>query len=248
MNIFNIKEEPKKTRLRCPISGDILIAEPVVRHVRDSSHFYYAENHKEYRYERHPFSWNLFRRVYGGTRKMGSKALQYFRLNDDDSWTEMIQPEGFDDLVEIGTSEKEIKKLIKEQKKKKKQAEKDYQERLANGLPTLPIAIKFEPKSIAMELVSVHPMAEPTGLLETIDVVYSTEKEISYPYIVTADIIEEVKSYWPLEKYDKYKEFGDIQIGDVIDEWKHGGALSMRMGEMIVRDGIEIYSRLTAMS
>lgn len=242
--------KPEPTHLKCPISGDTLWAEPVERHVMDPSHFYYAENHKQYRYERHPFSWRLFRRVYGGTRIMGSKALQYFRLNEDDySWTELLKIEGLNELVEVGTSEKEIKRLIKEQKKKQKLADKEYKRRLASGEPVFPMLMAVQPKSIAMELVSVKPIAEPSGLANIIDIVYVTgEEKVCYPYTVTAENIEEVKANWPLEKYSKYEKFGDIQIGDVIDEWKHGGALSMRKGEMIVRNGVEIYSRLTAMS
>jgi len=161
----------------------------------------------------------------------------------------MFEPEGLDSLVEVGTSQKEIDRLIEEQKEKKRLAEIEYKRRIESGEPLLPIMMRVQPQTVGMDLVSVQPMTAPSGKASIMDVVYVTnEDKISYPYSVTEENIEEVKKNWELTKHAKYSEHGEIQVGDVIDEWKYGGALSMRKGEMIVRDGIEIYTRLTAMS
>ena len=80
-----------------------------------------------------------------------------------------------------------------------------------------------------------------------IEYVYNTV-EIVYPYLVTNETLNNLRIIWGLEKYKMFGTYGDLQSGDTIDEWKHGGPLSMRWGESIIRDGVEIYSRLTAMS
>jgi hypothetical protein len=77
-------------------------------------------------------------------------------------------------------------------------------------------------------------------------VVKHQEKE--YPMTVTEENIEKLSREWNLKIYKKYPEHGDLRVGDVIDEWSHGGPLSMRAGENVIRDGVEIYTRLTKMS
>lgn len=244
--------KPTKTNLKCPVTGKPLWAEPVEEEgflIRDPSHFYFTEDQPEHRYERHPFSWNLFRKIYGGTRRMGTKAQAYFRLEEDETWTELYYPEGLDELVPVGTEDSEIKKKIELQEINKQISELEYRKRILEGGITLPIAKKVTAKTIGMDLVPVQPMSAPTGdsILSILDIRYSGEETI-YPYTVTEDNIDEVRSNWDLEKYKQHELHGPIQVGDVIDEWSHGGALSMRAGESVIRDGVEIYSRLTKMS
>ena len=242
------ERKPEKTELKCPVTGKNLWAEPTEIEVRDPSHFYFAEDHPEHRYERHPFSWNLFRKIHGGTRTMGSKALAYYRLEEDNTWTEMYYPKGLDKLVPKNTSQREIDLLIEIQELKRKNSELEYGKRISKGEPLLPKAMKVSAKTISSDLVPVQPMSEPKGLLTVLDTRYDGYKEIVYPYLVTDENIEEIKKTWNLEKYKNYPVHGEVKIGDLIDEWKHGGPLSMRAGECIIRDGVEIYSRLTKMS
>ena len=77
--------------------------------------------------------------------------------------------------------------------------------------------------------------------------VQEMKREKSKGGLIIPDSVQEPQAYGTVLSIGEKVE-SPIQVGDVVDEWKYGGALSMRMGEMIVRNGIEIYSRLTAMS
>jgi len=243
---------PKPTNLTCPVTGARLMAEPVEREVRDPSHFYFTEGHPEYRYERHPFSWNLFRQVYGGERRIGTKALRYWKLEESPAtkplWVEMVKPEGLGEVVPIDTPKSEIDLMIEKKALEHQIRNLEFQLRLLNGDPIFPMIKRVEAVSVGLNLVPIRPMEKATTATMYIDHIHE-DKKILYPFIVSSENIEDVKKDWlRLPEYEKYYIYGDIKIGDTIDEWEYGGALSMRMGECVIRDGIEIYSRLTAMS
>lgn len=245
--MYNIDEKPEVTDLICPNSGFRLMAEPVERWVMDPSHFYFAEGAPNFRYERHPFSWMTFRQIHGGDRRMGSKVIKWWKLNHDRTWTEMMEVEGVEGIIPLDTPQSEIDLLKEINLHKKRIAQLEYEARLASGAPLLPIAKKVEARTISSDLVAVKPMKAPSGDLFVIQPDYNSY-QIQYPFKVNDENIQVIREQWNLEKYKQHKVHGDIMIGDTIDEWKHGGPMSMRAGEMVVRDGIEIYSRLTRMS
>jgi len=243
------EQKPLPTILTCPITGKLLWSLPVEHHVMDASHYYFPEGDRKIIFERHPFSWSLFRHT--NSTSLGGKVISWWRLNDDNSWTSMIEIKGLDGVYERDIPYETIKKLLAEHRKEKKKRHKEYQERLKSGLPVLPNAIKINASCLGTDLVVVEPMGLPTGNLMYFDIVVNKENDtVKYPYTVTSMNVDDVNDAWDLHKYSMYETYGDIKIGDTITEWDNGGALSLslRRGEYVVRDGIEIYKRLTAMS
>ena len=249
------KKEPKETHLECPITGSMLMSDGCDRGVMDPDHFYFAESDPSVRYARHPFTWTLFRLVNGDTTRTGAKASRYFNLIDEKYWVEMLKHEGLDDLLPINTPKKEVKAKIKEAKLAKEERKRKYAEGVANGsIIPLPISIvKSDAKLISADLVPVQPMSAPSGMLYYSEFSYTNPEDIresKYPYTVNEINIDEITAIWDVKKYTTYVEHGDIQIGDVINEWNDGGwtSLAGRAGEDVVRNGEIIYKRLTRMS
>lgn len=243
----NPRETPKMTNLKCPITGDYLLKEPLEMFVMDPTHYYFAEFHPEIRYGRHPFEWNIFRQVYNGDIR-GASPLSIWRL-DEGTWIELIKVDGLDELIQANTPAREIELLKKIQQLEQEIRNLKSEDQLYNGI-VFPQIKRVESKTIASELVSVAPMPTPKFLNSMyFDVKIGEIKAIhEFPYVVTEENLEAVRKEWDLEKYEAFKKFGPIQVGDKVDKWEYGGPLSMRKGEMIIREKEIIYKKLTAMS
>ena len=154
-----------KTNLICPISGGILYSEKEDRNIRDASTFYVSDLGKNIVFERHPFSWSIFRQISGVNRYYGGNVLSWWRLNDDGSWTSMIKVKDTDILLPFDTTTEEINRVRDEELYKRKESQRLYKEALERGeiTPLLSTFKEIFTKSINFNLVSVKPMNGPTG-------------------------------------------------------------------------------------
>lgn len=247
--------KPEETNLRCPISGDILMALPVERGVMDPMYLYEAKNNPEYRYGRHPFSWSIFTQYPRGSNGWFDKGISYWRLEDDGSWTKMIHVKELSGKLFVdGTPRSEINAEIKKEKERLEERRKYLAEQPEEAL-NFPTFTKILAKTITQDLVPVKPMSIPEGKTFYIDSKVNDEPRIVYPYLVTEENLQETIEKWtlPIHNWGKenlinFEKFGTIQTGDTIDELVTGGALSMRHYEHVVRNGEIIYKRLIAMS
>lgn len=248
--------KPTITNLTCPLTGQVLWSVPVDQHTMDASHFYFPEGHRKIIFERHPFSWSIFRQT--NTESFGGKVITWWNLEKDNSWTQYIEIPGTNEIVPITTSKKEIKAIKDKIAKDKKERKRAYDERIASGWidPFASIKIaKVSMNTIANNLIPIVPMAAPSGSSFYMEFRYNdnSEQEPTYPYLITEENVEETKLIWNSKEHNwgrQPADYKDIKVGDTIDVWDNGGglSLSLRKFELVMRDGIEIYRRLIAMS
>lgn len=109
---------------------------------------------------------------------------------------------------------------------------------------TFPIVRNVNAKTIAEDIQPVYP-AEPSQDYSSVFEVKESKmpRTISgyHPYVVDATNIEDTKTLFNTE---------DVQIGDNVEEWDRGGwnALAGRAGISLMRNGVELKSKLTMMS
>lgn len=248
--------KPTITNLTCPITGQVLWSIPADNHVMDASQFYYPEGHRGVIFERHPFSWRIFRQT--NTKSFGGKVISWWKLEDNNSWTQYIEIPGTSEIVPISTSKKEIKAIKDKIAKEKREREKAYDERIASGWvdPFKAIQIaRVNMNTISNDLIPVVPMAAPSGSSFYVEFKYrdDVEKEPTYPYLITEENLVENTKIWNSKEHNWGREpveFKYLKVGDTIDVWDNGGGLSLalRRYELVIRDGVEIYRRLIAMS
>jgi hypothetical protein len=164
--IEHFEKNEIETNLLCPITGERLIWIGSDVHVMDPDSFYKPTNTPNIIYARHPFSYNLFRLVENSYNHC-QPGKKFFRLNEDNSWTEMILIKEIDKLVEIDTNQEEIDKLISKILEEKRKKKEDYDEKVRNGQIT-PITIdikKVEAQQIGLDLVEVKPLSPPSSII-----------------------------------------------------------------------------------
>jgi hypothetical protein len=177
VNIFGDKK-PMVTNLTCPITGQILWSIPTDNHVMDGSHFYYPEGHREIIFERHPFSWRFFRQT--NTEIFSGKVITWWKLEDDNSWTQYIKVKGIPEIIPINTSKKEIKAIKDKIAKDKKERKRAYDEKVASGWIDPFASIKIanvNMSNIANDLIPVIPMTAPLGSLFYKELKHSNDVE-----------------------------------------------------------------------
>jgi hypothetical protein len=102
---------------------------------------------------------------------MMERAIRYFVLNDDRSWTEHVIIES-GNLVPIDTPQDEIDAANEKYRTDKDERRKSYEARVAAGeiVPSLfPTATVIRPTLISADLIEVKPMSPPKGLLFYLD-------------------------------------------------------------------------------
>lgn len=249
--------------LRCPITNTELKYVGHEQWVMDPDSYYESTyKGRTYKFARHPFSWSLFRL----TNIDGKRCKQrYFRLNDDDSWQELMRVNGVDGLIPIDSTNWYIfkQRLARRWKLFKRKLSNFWNYTILRKERVLR---SVHAKTVAQDLVSVKPMEKPsTKMMHDLDVIYKTDSEqelvdktrmpnlskedtefsehvTGYLKEVTKDNLEQVRKEFKNEK---------IQIGDEIFAWDMGGwhALAGRAGEIVVRNNTEfITARLTKMS
>ena len=167
-------QQDKKTNtgLLCPITNSPLWYVGSEHHVMDPDSFYSPESDDSVIFARHPFSWKLFRLV--ESKSMWSQAIRYFRLNDDNSWTEMKEAPHTNSMFPIDDFSPEWEAACQEgleNLRKRKETEKYWEEN-----PDKDPRVKA--KLVSTELIEVKPMSAPTGTLYYLDFKYeSTDNE-----------------------------------------------------------------------
>lgn len=254
--------------MKCPISGNPLSYIGHEEWVMDPDSYYVSSRlDKRYKFARHPFSWKLFRLI-----EINGKPCdkRYFRLNDDDTWTEMTRVKGLDGLYPLDTSNWDVFKLRFKKRwsswmRKLKNWWKYGVLRKKRNEVQFPIIGKVHAKTIAQDLVPVQPLAAPSSSLFHAEYVYKAESEMEKvdterkPQITKEQthLAEHVTGHLRtvtednLEQTKKDFKNDNIQVGDEVYEWDMGGwmSLSGRSGEIIVRNETEfITARLTKMS
>lgn len=116
------------------------------------------------------------------------------------------------------------------------------------------IVTKLASKCISLKLEKIKPIEKCEGKFFYFDYETSnTENTPKYPYIVTSENLELVKSNWYSTRHrcctsNNYSY--DTKLGDVIDEITTGNHLQLcgRTYEIVLRDGVEVARRLLRMS
>lgn len=107
-----------------------------------------------------------------------------------------------------------------------------------------PIVRNVKAKTIFDDIPSVYP-AEPSKDYSSVFEIKESRMPSTvsgyHPYVVDEINIAVTKQLFKTE---------DVQIGDTVEEWDHGGwaALAGRAGISLMRNGIELKSILTCMS
>jgi hypothetical protein len=107
-----------------------------------------------------------------------------------------------------------------------------------------PIVKNVNAKTIADDIQPVYPEKPLNDYSSAFEIKESKmPRTVSgyHPYVVDETNIEVTKQLFKIE---------DVQIGDTVEEWDHGGwgALAGRAGISLMRNGIELKSILTRMS
>jgi hypothetical protein len=172
------RHEPTDSGLTCPITGGRLMSIGYERHVMDPDSFYQSENDPTLYFASHPFSRTVYRLV--ERPGMMERAIRYFVLNDDISWTEHVIIES-GNLVPIDTPQDEIDAVNEKYRADQEERRKTYEARVASGeiVPSLfPTALRVLPKMVSAEQVEVKPMEPPKGMLFYLDTISETAKKI----------------------------------------------------------------------
>ena len=160
---------PKRTGLKCPVTGSELLQDKGDEFVRDPDSVYHAESDPTIKFLRHPFSWKVFRQV-----DRDEKAIRYFRLNDDNSWTELKSIPGSSSLFPIDTPENDPEWIVAVQKGldnlEKRRRQEEYWKEHPEEDP------RYFSRLDATEIVEVRPMAPPSSKLLYFDFTYKTKE------------------------------------------------------------------------
>jgi hypothetical protein len=156
-----------ETGLFCPITGKPLLYVGYETDVMDADSWYSPEDDDTIIYARHPFSWKLFRLV--DSKSMHSKELRYFRLNDDNSWTEMKEAPHTNSVFPIDDFSPEWEAACQEglENLRKRKEREAYWEKHPNEDP------RIKSQLVSTELIEVKPMSAPTGILFYFDYKYN---------------------------------------------------------------------------
>lgn len=157
------------TDLICPITGSPLWYVGTEKHCMDPDSWYSPESDSSIIFARHPFSMNLFRLV--ETKGTMEKALRYFRLNTDRSWTEMKEAPYTNSLFPLDDFSEEWEAACKEgleRLEKRKQQEQYWKEHPEEDP-------RVFAKTVALEKVDVVPLGPPTGILFYLDYKYNPD-------------------------------------------------------------------------
>lgn len=164
---------PAPTELLCPITGSKLLYIGTEQDVMDPDAWYSPESNSQIIFARHPFSRKIFRQI--DRKSLYAKALRYFRLNDDNSWTELKKIPNGDDLFPINTPEDDPSWIescqVAFDRVERQRQQNEYWDQHPEEDP------RVRSKCIASELVSVQPMSAPLGILNYVDFVYNPPKE-----------------------------------------------------------------------
>ena len=165
-------ENKERTNLICPITGSPLWYVGTERETRDPDSWYSPESDKNIIFARHPFSWNLFRLV--DSKSMMAKEKRYFRLNDDNTWTELKKVPHSNELFPKDTPEDDPEWLsaVKNglERERKRQEQNKYWDEHPNEDP------RIKARLIGLDKVEVKPMSAPTGMLFYMDYTYDSGK------------------------------------------------------------------------
>jgi hypothetical protein len=150
-------------KLKCPITGDELVYIGRDEDCMDGSSYYSPTSDKSIIYS----VWPRRNNIYGLVDSMSnySKESRYFKLNEDNSWTEMKRVPHGDKLFPKNFFGSEWKKACSE-------AEDRYQKRLEreNYWKENPEEDpRYFAKTISADKVIVSPMGAPIGMLFYLD-------------------------------------------------------------------------------
>lgn len=185
-------------KLTCPITGSELTYLGVPdKDCRDAAHHYVSSSDNNIHYTRHPFQWNIFGlnperpvdniQMWGPNGRMPreeytekykqacalakelnlklhGKYVRYFRLEEDNTWTPLVYVTG--KFAPADTSKEMLDKLDEEDQLHYERSREAY---LRNPDNNFPIAMRVQPTTVASNIVSVQPMASPSGLVFYID-------------------------------------------------------------------------------
>ena len=133
----------------------------------DPDSFYSPESDPKIIFARHPFSMNLFRLI--ETRSMMEKALRYFRLNPDNTWTEMKRVPHGDKLFPLDNFSEKWEIACQEglaNLEKRKEKEKYWDEHPEEDP-------RVKAKTVGLEEIEIRPLGPPTGILYYMDYRYN---------------------------------------------------------------------------
>jgi hypothetical protein len=238
INIFKEKLK-KKTHLKCPITGDFLIFIGNNEGKENYKYYYYPENDNSIIYYRNNYIWDLF-----VSETKNSKKKRYFKLIDESNWIEMIKYEGLRDLVSVNESKENIESLLKRAKDLKNRRIKKTQEDLEKGI-IIPIIINIDLDEVPYEIASNAPFESSYNFIRRKQF-ESIKNNVDYPYFITEKNIDELIYKWNVSNNSLFKQYGELQIGDMVDRWQGSGweKLSLMEGEIIIRNGVIIYRRI----
>ena len=153
-------------QLICPITGSNLIHIGCEHHVMDPDQWYSPESDKTIIYARHPFSWTIFRLI--ERPNMMEKALRYFKLNDDNTWTELKRVPNGNNLFPLDDFGDDWQKACEEglERLAKRKAQEEYWKEHPEEDP------RIFAKTVSIELIEVKPMDPPSMLLNFFDFKY----------------------------------------------------------------------------
>lgn len=166
---FGGLHKPVDSGLTCPITGGRLMSIGYESHVMDPDSFYQSENDPTLYFACHPFSRTVYRLI--ERPSMMDKAIRYFVLNEDSSWTEHVRIKS-GKLVPIDTPKEEIEAADREYEEDRERRKREYEERVARGEITefFPIMKPVYAKTVSIGEVKVQPMSPPSGILNYLDV------------------------------------------------------------------------------
>jgi hypothetical protein len=165
----NRSSKPTDSGLTCPITGGRLMSIGYERDVMDPDSFYQSENDPTLYFACHPFSRTVYRLI--DRPSMMVRAIRYFVLNADKTWTEHIKIES-ENLVPIDTPQSEIDEANEKYRKEREEFRRNYDEQVARG-EIIPLTfIQVPVKTVALDEVEVKPMGPPSGILHYMNFTY----------------------------------------------------------------------------
>ena len=156
----------------------------------------------------------------------------------------MIKYEGLRDLVSVNESKENIESLLKRAKDLKNRRIKKTQEDLEKGI-IIPIILNIDLDEVPYDIASNAPFESSYNFIRRKQF-ESIKNNVDYPYFITEKNIDELIYKWNVSNNSLFKQYGELQIGDMVDRWQGSGweKLSLMEGEIIIRKGVIIYRRI----
>ena len=167
------RKDKEKTNMLYPITGKPLWYTGQDMGVMDGDSFYSPDGKDKIIFARHPFCMDLFRQV--DTKRSLATEKRVFRLNDDNSWTELKYVPNTNQLFPLDTPESDPEWIAAVKKGEESERKRIAQNKYWDEHPEEDPRIKA--KLIGLDEVSVCPLGPPSGILLYMDLKYESKNK-----------------------------------------------------------------------